>query len=268
MSYKHEITETFRLILEQKWDDQEIWEQIRDKQLTAAPALVGNLYEEAATKVMFVGRCLNGWEVDFSDCSTLEKTLESILEQKSSFDTFVYPGGFKYEKDGKQCKYNHENSNFFRLIKHILEEVGESDVPLHNTWVKGTDSKNWHQRFVWAFLYCVAPRYGGNMDWKMVKPNMAAYIRLMELQIKEYKPDVVVFITDEGWFIPWKKQPSFDEMLDTYNPCNIDNVIVGKGEIANSKVIICKRPDARGKTYEDVQNMAKTIANIIKNWNC
>ena len=44
MSYKHEITETFRLILEQKWDDQEIWEQIRDKQLTAAPALVGNLY--------------------------------------------------------------------------------------------------------------------------------------------------------------------------------------------------------------------------------
>ena len=57
--------------------------------------------------------------------------------------------------------------------------------------------------------------------------------------------------------------PIIDEVLDYYEVCNDNDTIIGKGKLGDSHVVVCKRPDAWGKGYDDVLNMAKTISDYI-----
>ena len=253
--------ELFCSLCNQEWENKKIWEHIRDNKLSATPAFEGDLYQQSKTKIMFVGRALNGWNVEYADCATLQSTVDSILEQTGAFDTFVDDRGFG--DDGR--KYYHKNSRFFRFLKHILEDVGESDVGIDETWY--SDSKKWNQRFVWANLYCISPKNpkpgeDANPTSKMIKPSISDYVDLMDLYIRRYQPDIVVFITDiAGWFERWKRERSFKDIMDVYQECNFDDVIVAKGNLGESKIIVCKRPDRRGTSYEKVANMAHVVAN-------
>jgi len=214
---------------------------------------------------MFVGRALNGWNEPIGDCSTLENTVKSILNQQGALDTFVNADGF----DGGARKYYHKNSKFFRLIKQTLEFLGESDTGVDETWY--TDSKKWNQRFVWANLYCIAPKNpqpgeDANPDNTLIKPNIGEYVDLMELYIKHYKPDVVIFITDlYGWFVKWSRQRSFKDIVKEFQEVTDSNAIVAHGIIGNSKIVVCKRPDRRGNSYRTVENMAREISDWILN---
>lgn len=258
-------------LLSAPWQGKPIWEYIRTGVLTSTPAFEGELYRQAATKIMFVGRDLNGWTEPIGDCSTLENTVHSITHQDAShaFATLVDRKGVE-QMDGKKCYY-HKNSRFFRLIKQVLECFGESDFDTDATWYD--DSKQWQQRFVWANLYCIGPRNPDNMaashfDSAAIKQSMDAYVRLMKLYIEFYQPDVVVFITDvPGWFVRWKRQPSFRNIVVGYSE-NVENVaegvIVATGTICNSQIVVCKRPDKIGTPYEQVQAMAKTIFNYVQ----
>lgn len=95
------------------WENEKIWELIKNENMAATPAFEGKLYRKANTKIMFVGRALNGWDRPLEDCSTLENTVDSVLRQEGAFETFVDPNGFG---DGPR-KYYHKNSKFFRFIK-------------------------------------------------------------------------------------------------------------------------------------------------------
>ncbi|MBO5140290.1 MAG: hypothetical protein J6B76_06535 [Peptococcaceae bacterium] len=255
--------ELFTNLFNAEWNNKKVWEYIRDNELTATPAFVGDLYYDSDVKVMFVGRALNGWNEPLGDCSTLENTVESIINQTGAFDTFIDARGFG---DGAR-KYYHKNSNFFRFIKHVLELLNESDKGGTETWYN--DSKRWNQRFVWANLYCLAPKNpkpgeDPNPQNSLIKPCIDDYIDLMELYIKNYKPDVVIFITDiDGWFVKWKRTRSFKNIVDNYQEFTDGNVIVAEGEIGTSKIIVCKRPDRRGLSYENVKQMAQTIVDKV-----
>jgi hypothetical protein len=150
-----------------------------------------------------------------------------------------------------------------------LEQLGESDCPLDETWY--TDSKHWNQKFVWANLYCIAPRHpqpgeNTNPEDSMIKPKVETYVDLMKLYINFYNPDVVVFITDvPGWFVKWKKEKSFKDMLDEYKEYN-DGFVVAKGLLGKSKIIVCKRPDPiykKGVSFEWVEEKAKEVVSEI-----
>ena len=261
--FEQERSRLFLQLLDKEWNGKKTWEHIKDKNLIATPAFKGTLYDKAETKIMFVGRALNGWEYDLKDCSTLESTFLSLMNQTGALETFVYEKGFG---EGPH-KYRHINSKFFRFIKHILENVGESDKGIDTTWY--SDSKQWNQRFIWANLYCIAPRSpepgsDANPENTLVKAGIDQYVELMKLYIEYYNPDVVVFITDiGGWFVRWKRKISFKDILDTYEECDINNTIVATGTLKKSKIIVCKRPDRRGFSYEIVENMAKTISDNI-----
>ena len=40
-------------------------------------------------------------------------------------------------------------------------------------------------------------------------------------------------------------------------------MIVAKGNIGDSRIVVCKRPDRRGLTYNKVEEMAETVAKFI-----
>ena len=49
-----------------------------------------------------------------------------------------------------------------------------------------------------------------------------------------------------------------------YELCNINNVIVARGTVGPSNVIVCKRPDANYSiTFEDVEQMALSVSSDI-----
>lgn len=263
--FEKQRKEYFKELCVQEWNGKKIWEHIRDHNLSSTPAFEGIYYAKAKTKVMFVGRALNGWEEPYNDCSSLENTVDSILNQKDALDTFINPKGYL---SGKK-RYYHKNQKFFRLIKHILENLGESEKPLDETWY--SDAEHWNQKFVWANLYCIAPRHpkpgeDSNPKDDMIRPSIETYVDLMKLYIEFYEPDVVIFITDVyGWFIKWSRKKSFKDMLDSYEEYD-EGFVVAKGTLGDSKIIVCKRPDPiykKGCTFEWVEEKAKEIVSKI-----
>lgn len=258
--FKKQEFEIFKRLFDKEWNGEKIWRHIQNGNLIATPAFEGEMYKTAKTKVMFVGRALNGWEKELGNCSNLENTVYEIANQYGDLDTFIDENGFG---DGKR-KYRHKNSKFFRFIKHVLEILGESDWGIDETWY--TDSKKWNQKFVWANLYCIAPKKpkqgeSGNPDNKLMKVGVNEYVDLVELYVNHYKPDVVVFITDiSGWFVRWKTLKSFKCITQNYEEISNSETIVATGNIGESKVIVCKRPDSYKKTYANVAEMAEDVA--------
>lgn len=258
------IRDNMQQLLSLEWNGKSVWENIRDGELTAAPAFKGSLYDAQSVKIMYVGHAVNGWEIDVSNCSSLDNTVDTILEQKGALESFVcYENGIDYTKeDGKKGKYYHINSKFLRLIKQILEYQNESDSPTtHDTWYH--DNKSWNEKFIWSNLYNIAPRCGKNPEDKFIKMGMSQYTEMIKIQIETYKPDIVIFCPLSGYFTPWKREKSFDEILDSYAACDDNEVIIGKGKLGTTQIIVCRRPDVWGNSNEDVKKMAKTISDYI-----
>lgn len=273
LHFETELTRLFTALLDTPWQGKQVWEHIRDKEdvhaLCATPAFAGELFSTAKTKIMFVGRDLNGWTEPIGDCSTLENTVQSVIHQdaKHAMSTIVNPDGVAQENGGK-CYY-HKNSKFLRLIKHVLEYCGESKPDIDETWYN--DPMQWNQRFVWANLFCIAPRIPDaqkgvpmHADGQLQKLGIQHYVDLINLYIAYYKPDAVVFITDLNWFAPWKREVSFRDLVDDYCEASTQDVIAATGTINGSQIVVCKRPDKRGMTHQDVQDMARIIAEHIQ----
>jgi len=262
----NEIKEHMLQLLSSEWNGKNVWESIRDGELTAASAFKGNLYDSMPLKIMYIGHAVNGWgELDASKCSSIEEVAEMVLSQDGSkaLDTFVNAEGYPYTKEsGKMGTYYHIESKFIRLIKQILEFQNESDFPTeHETWYN--DTKHWNQKFIWSNLYNIAPKNGGNPENKFIKAGMLHYTEMIRIQIKTYKPDVAIVCPLKGYFIPWKRERSFADILDVYEICNAGNAIIATGMLGQTNVVVCKRPDAFGTSYEEVRNMAKDISDYI-----
>lgn len=265
----------FEELLSKEWNGKKIWEWIRNAEekdcLTSALAFKGRQYDNARIKIMYVGHAVNGWDIlNVKKCKTMSEIASAVREQENGLDTVIRKDTYSYiDKKGRVKYYNHINSKFFRLIKQILEFQGESDEPTDDTWYN--DSKNWNEKIVWSNLYCIAPRKGGNPSDKFIKPLMKYFVQLFKIQIEKYEPDIVIVCPLKGYFTPWIKEPSFKDVLDTYDAnCNIGDVIIGKGTIGKTQLIVCRRPDALGKnakTRSEVREMAKVISEYIDN-NC
>lgn len=253
-------------MLEKAWGNKQIWELIRDGEYSSAPPFKGMLYDESNLKIMYVGHALNGWE-KFSPntCGTLANTVDTIFSQSDEemLNTFVYKDGVSYEKNGKKRVYRHINSNFLRMIKTVLEYQGLSNGPItEDNWYQ--DDKKWNQRFVWTNLYSIAPTEGGYPSDPFIKNLMEQLVDSLKIQIEIYEPDIIIMCPLSGYVDPWKRLPSFGKALGIVECCEND-VIKGKGTYKNSKIIVVKRPDVHGTSYETVNKMAKVISDYIDN---
>ena len=243
----------YKELLTQEWaitrggERKQVWEWIRDRQLTACPAFVGSKYKESALRLMVVGRAVNGWEVNSDSCTSIEGTLNVILQQKDRFEDVVKEEGIPYiDPQTKENKvYFYKNSRFWRLIQNVLAEAGEGE--------------DFHQRIVWSNLYKVAPYVTGNPAWRLVKPNMQTYIDCLIEEIRTYKPTHILFITGMDYLNPWTKEPQFGAQLGVgkINQTHFAGSQYESGVFENARIVVCGRPE--GKSYESIRTMAKEI---------
>ncbi|GEM_PF-2103165 len=243
-------------ILSREWKGKPIWEAIRDKELTACPALVGErFHREEGFKLMFVGRAVNGWEVEFEDCSTLENTVNSVVRQKNLLDDFAkdFVPVTKKDKDGNDVveKYYFAKSPFIRMMKALVREK------------RGTDEE-WQKHIVWSNLFKVALRTTGNPSWMMVREDIPLYCDILEQEILIHKPDLIVFATEDGFFDPYPNNDKYGSFLPLLNEKSIkkDNLpdyitMVGRHSgWSRIKIIVCQRPEGKpGKVL--VENILK-----------
>lgn len=218
-------------LLSSQYKGQPLWQLIQNETLTAVPHFLGYHYKDCKEKIMVVGRAVNGWEVSFTNCSTLENTVHSILNQAQRLDKVVDLNGVKYKDSNDKTKtYYYSRSPFWRLIRKVMESYGEAD--------------NWNQKILWSNLYKIAPRRTGNPSWSLIKQDLDLYIACITEEINAYKPDKVLFITDSNYFTPYNDRPSFADALNvTMKPYG--QHIVGSGTYNNSKIVVCKRPEFR-----------------------
>lgn len=229
-------------LLSSEYKGEPLWELVRDETLTTVPHFVGQHYDISRTKIMIVGRAVNGWEVSFPDCSTLENTVHSVLNQSQRLDKVVDINGVEYKDAAGLTKtYYYSRSPFWRLIRKVLETYGEAE--------------NWNQKILWSNLYKIAPRKNGNPSWTLIKQNLSLYIDIIVEEINTYKPDKVLFITDNNYFKPYDDRPSFADALNvTMKPHG--QYIVGTGRYNNSSIVVCKRPE-----FRDTDQMVIEIKN-------
>lgn len=230
------IKASYTQIFSSVWEDKPIWEHIRDNTLTAAPYMTGGLYHQSPVRLMFVGRAVNGWEVPFEDCSTLEATVKSVIRQKNRLHEFA--NEFVVQEDGS--KYYYARSPFLRLMR---KTVGA----FHGT------EEDWYRRLCWSNLFKVAPRNGNNPSWRMVRDHIPQYQEILRQEIILNQPDLVIFVTDIGYFDCYKdskKYKNFMPLLSYPSVITEQNwsYVQAAGlfdNIRDTKIIVCCRPERK-----------------------
>lgn len=253
MNRNREFVELYTELLGEKFDGKAIWQRIADKELVAVPHFVGSEYEGSNAKLMVVGRAVNGWQIETDSCVDLERTVGFILDQKKPFADIVKREGIPDIEHPEKRPYRYITSQFWKLTKLILEQYGDSEG---GNWYD--DPKRWNERVVWSNLYKVAPRNGRNPDFKFIKPQIEAYIDIVEKEIQLYQPRRILFMTNSDYFIPWKRKKSFADIMENYVPR--DGFVVATASYGDSKVVVCKRPDYKwGISENELMRMAAEI---------
>lgn len=251
---KNLIESCFSALLSSVWEEKPIWEHIRNGNLTAAPCMKGELYgKDGSPRLMVVGRSVNGWEVDFGECPTLEDTVDSVLKQENALYKFATES--TVQEDGST--YYHARSPFLRFMRTLVKEFC------------GTD-ENWPQRLLWSNLYKIAPRHGGNSPMAMVRDHIPTYRDILGLEIQQYRPDLVLFVTDASWFHCYPDSKQFENFTPLMAPLPLDwagmdcRFVQAVGHFTQApdvKMMVCCRPEGH-----KVEEMVKEIRAINSRW--
>lgn len=241
------IKRDYTQILSSVWKDKPIWEHIRDKTLTAVPCMIGKQADQGSVKLMIVGRAVNGWEVDFGDCSSLEATVRSVMHQENHLDEFA---GQSIEQENGTI-YHYARFGFICLMRKMVGAF-------HGT------EENWQQRLIWSNLFKVALRGGDNPSILMVREDMPLYWDILAQEMMMYHPDLVLFATDVGDFDRYEDSKRFEGFNGLLRQGEADvsacKYVQAAGSfVINSdvKIIVCCRPEG-----QVVDEMVKEIHEI------
>lgn len=243
---KEEFRNLYTDLLSQEWKEKQVWEHIKEKEMSVAPHFVGKYYNDVNIKLMIIGRCLNGWEVEFPNCETINDTLDSILNQPSRFEDAVNENVIPYiDEQGNEKRYYYSRSAFWRLIKKLsITYNGEED---------------WNEKIVWSNLYKVSPRKGGNPSWRLIKGKIPTYIEIVKKEIETCNPTHIVFVTDLNFLNPYNKpELRFGDALNIKEIKENFKYVVAKGEYNGAKIVVCKRPERR-PTDEMIEEIKKVF---------
>ena len=255
-SIDSEIRRRYSKLLRSTFENKSLWQHICEGTLSGSTSYEGKLYRESATRLMVVGRAMNGWEEDYSGCENVDDVTQKILDQDFQFSDIIKEDGISC--DGRK-NYFYSRSNFWKLIHCVLQNYHEAN----HEWYDPTKNANWNEKIVWSNLYEIAPRNSGNPEWKMIKPDMQNYIDIMKLKLVKYKPKRVLFVTDSNYFEPWKRQPSFAKEFGVMLTDRAEGYVVGVGSYNGIRMVVCKRPDVYGITGENIHQMAHEIMNAF-----
>lgn len=176
-------------------------EQPASAKLVLVPACRGRL---SKSEIMLIGRALNGWYWNWRAGSVREpnksrRTVERALQDAST--TSQCPLQWVTERRGSTQEYNTKKSAFWRLGRGLVEAQG----------MKQRAEQDWASRLIWSNLYKVAPAGRLNPNSTLQDVEFYLSLRLLELELQEWKPQLVIFAT--GWknwaqfFIPDLAKP-------------------------------------------------------------
>ncbi len=121
-------------------------EQFFSKALTCMPVAVGQKYEQAPIRLLYVGRAVNGWKDDWRT-GTTEELVEQVLEHTQDMGV-VGQGVVAYRCGDELCTYNYNRSPFWQLCRALLRQYGIET--------------NWADSVAWTNLFKVSPAKTGN----------------------------------------------------------------------------------------------------------
>ena len=163
------------------------------EKLTGFLAMKGEKYEQNGRKLMIVGRSVNGWIDSRFPCE-----LERAGAAKE-FAEIVHKG--VQGKDGcpmlwvtklwkqQEDTYNTKRSAFWRAIRGVVRDLRIADV----------EKDDWPSHLVWSNLYKVAPADGGNPNGALCDIQRPGCVKLLEMELAEYKPERLLFFTGLNW---------------------------------------------------------------------
>ena len=179
-------SETERTIL-----DQDILLPVGKTELrsSAEQKLVGFLAMKGARyngKLMVVGRAGNGGFADGIALSALASPSECVPHSREVLKKSNGDGACPMQWVNERRK---DNSAFWRVIRQVVERL---DI------VGGEDFDNtWPSHLVWSNLYKVSPAEEGNPGVRLCSVQWEGCKKLLEHEIKTYKPVRLLFLT--GW---------------------------------------------------------------------
>jgi hypothetical protein len=166
---------------------------LKTKKVVAFFASKGQRYDESDRKLMVIGRALYGWELprefnEFKDETGALKFADSAWE-------IIYKG----ERCPNQWvlettpDYNPKRSAFWRVIKQVGLKLG----------VYQDNDPNWSSYILWSNLYKLNPDKSENPSEKLCDIQYPGCAELLEMEIEEYKPNFILFLTGLGWAYPF-----------------------------------------------------------------
>jgi hypothetical protein len=193
----------------------------------------GNCYCGKPFRILFVGRAVNGWEIELK-----KDSIEAVVDQvfDSAIDTGHICKGKVFNESGKEI-YNYNKYPFFQLCHAILNQFG----------ING----DWSEHMAWTNLYKVAPYRSGNPNNKIIRETLNSCARILRNEISYLRPTHIVFITSDWWYKPsgmgLNEYAFIDETgVDLYE--DSQQVILGSGKSDafhfRPSIVITKRPES------------------------
>lgn len=192
----------------------------------------GNTYLGRPLRILFVGRAVNGWEIDFRQ-DEVETMVEQIFD--SAIDTADIGKGMVCDNSGKPI-YDYRRSPFFQLCHAVMGRFGFGE--------------DWSEHLAWTNLYKAAPYKAGNPDNELIRQTLPSCAEILRKEISYLRPTHIVFITGDWWYKPTGRGLNGSAFIDRIGvDLNEDTsgVIIGRG-ISQAfhfqpNIVITKRPE-------------------------
>jgi len=196
--------------------------------------MVGNQYYDSKSKIMLVGRAINGWENYWQHDMSVEQYAKRVLSNS------IESNGLSWTRSSNNPSgYNINRSAFWRVTRGIIQGLGE-DI-----------SSDWTEKLVWSNLYKIAPKDGGNPSPKLCRLQRESCKKILLNEIDQVQPKDILFITGMDWFVDFADLFSIEQVNRTF--------VVAKGVYGNSKIVVSNRPE--GKPEKESVN---EVISIIK----
>lgn len=181
------------------------------EEITGFLSMTGHSYNH---ELMVIGRAVNGW-LDGVYPNNLRNQIIVKAHAQDAFDRATQPsphatinrrpmlpitnpcpmlwvtdlwGAARAGND-----YNTARSPFWRVIKNVVHQLN----------IKNINDDNWPSHLVWSNLCKVAPADGGNPGERLCEIQLKNCIALLKMEITNYLPKRVLFLTGIGWAEPF-----------------------------------------------------------------
>lgn len=145
-----------------------------------------NFPVEKKKGILFVGKAVNGWISDETDC-------KQLFDMNNPDRIFARHDQMKWVEDLFDNKdpngYKTKRSAFWRVIKKVAE---------------ANNPKEWYSHVAWSNLYKVSPWKGGNPNANLQNKQRKYCYELLKTEIETLSPEYVILLTS-GWELTFLK---------------------------------------------------------------